>query len=51
MKTVKTATFSIEPFLGSLKRFKQTFAAVQAGRDVEPREIVGFTSLEAAHNF
>jgi predicted transcriptional regulator len=48
---MKTVTFSIEPFAQSLKRFKQTFAAVQAGRDVEAQEIAGFTSLEAARNF
>jgi predicted transcriptional regulator len=48
---MKTATFTIEPFAESLKRFKQTFETVQAGRDVEPQEIVGFTSLEAARNF
>ncbi len=48
---MKTATFTIEPFSESLNRFKQTFEAVQTGRDVEPQEIVGFTSLEAARNF
>ena len=50
---MKTATFTIEPFAESLKRFKETFKAVQAGRRVEPEppEIVGFTSLEAARNF
>jgi predicted transcriptional regulator len=48
---MKTVTFSIEPFAESLKRFKQTVAAVQAGREVERREIAGFTSLEAARNF
>jgi len=48
---MKTLTFAIEPFAHSLKRFKQTFEAVQGGREVEPREIVGFTSLEAARNF
>lgn len=48
---MKTVTFTIEPFSDSLKRFKQTFEAVRAGHDVEPREIVGFTSLEAARNF
>lgn len=48
---MKTVTFTIEPFADSLKRFKQTFEAVQAGRDVEPQEIVGFTSLEAVRNF
>ena len=48
---METATFTIEPFSESLKRFKQTFEAVQAGHDVEPQEIVGFTSLEAARNF
>jgi predicted transcriptional regulator len=48
---MKTVTFTIEPFSESLKRFKETFKAVQAGRRVEPQEIVGFTSLEAARNF
>jgi len=48
---MKTATFTIEPFAESLKRFKETFKAVQAGRHIEPQEIVGFTSLEAARNF
>jgi len=48
---MKTVTFTIEPFAESLKRFKQTFKAVQAGRQVEPQELVGFTSLEAVRNF
>jgi predicted transcriptional regulator len=48
---MKTVTFTIEPFTESLKRFKKTFKAVQAGRQVEPQELVGFTSLEAARNF
>ena len=48
---MKTVTFTIEPFSEGLKRFKQTFEAVQAGRPVRPRELVGFTSLEAARNF
>ncbi|HXR36750.1 MAG TPA: hypothetical protein VN754_12405 [Candidatus Binataceae bacterium] len=48
---MKTATFRIEPFAESLARFKETFEAVRAGREVAPREIVGFTSLEAARNF
>ena len=48
---MKTVTFTIEPFTESLNRFKETFKAVQAGRHVEPQEIVGFTSLEAARNF
>jgi predicted transcriptional regulator len=48
---MKTVTFTIEPFREGLKRFKETFAAIQAGRRVEPRDIVGFTSLEAARNF
>lgn len=48
---MKTATFTIEPFSDSLRRFKETFEALQAGRDVEPRETVGFTSLDAARNF
>ncbi len=48
---MKTVTFTIEPFTESLKRFKQTFEAVRAGRKVEPQEIGGFTSLEAGRNF
>ncbi len=48
---MKTVTFTIEPFTESLKRFKETFKAVQAGRQVESQELVGFTSLEAARNF
>ena len=48
---MKTATFTIEPFAKSVKRFKKTFEAVRAGREVEPKDIVGFTSLEAARNF
>ena len=48
---MKTVTFTIEPFTESLKRFKETFKAVQAGRQVERQELVGFTSLEAARNF
>jgi len=48
---MKTVTFTIEPFTESLKRFKKTFKAVQAGRQIEPQELVGFTSLEAARNF
>ena|SRR5208337_1730214 len=48
---MKTVTFVIEPFAESLRRFKQTFRAVQASRHVEPQDVVGFTSLEAARNF
>ena len=48
---MKTVTFTIEPFTEGLQRFKDTFEAVRSGRQVEPREIVGFTSLEAARNF
>jgi predicted transcriptional regulator len=48
---MKRVTFTIEPFTEGLKRFKETFEAVQSGRRVAPREIVGFTSLEAARNF
>jgi predicted transcriptional regulator len=48
---MRTATFTIEPFTDSLNRFKETFKAVQAGRHLEPQEVVGFTSLEAARNF
>jgi predicted transcriptional regulator len=48
---MKTVTFTIEPFNESLNRFKDTFKAMQAGRRIEPQEVVGFTSLEAARNF
>ncbi len=48
---MKTVTFTIEPFTESLNRFKETFKAVQAGRHIESKEVVGFTSLEAARNF
>jgi len=48
---MKTVTFNIEPFPEGLQRFKKTFEAVRAGRRIEPREVVGFTSLEAARNF
>jgi predicted transcriptional regulator len=48
---MKTVISTIAPFTESLKRFKETFKAVQAGRQVEPQELVGFTSLEAARNF
>jgi hypothetical protein len=47
---MKTVTFTIEPFTEGLKRFKEPFEAVRAGRPVA-RDIVGFTSLEAARNF
>jgi predicted transcriptional regulator len=48
---MKIVTFTVEPFSESLNRFKETFKGVEAGRRVEPQEIVGFTSLEAARNF
>ena len=48
---MKTVTFTIEPFTKGLERFKETFKAAQTGRRVAPKEIVGFTSLEAARNF
>ena len=48
---MKTVTFTIEPFTKGLERFQETFKAAQTGRRVEPKEIVGFTSLEAARNF
>jgi predicted transcriptional regulator len=48
---MKTVAFRIEPFAESLNRFKETFKAVQAGRHIEPQEIVGLTSLEAARKF
>jgi len=44
-------TFTIEAFIESLKRFKKTFKAVHAGRQIKPQELVGFTSLEAARKF
>jgi predicted transcriptional regulator len=48
---MKTAFFKIEPVAQGLARFRETFDAVLAGRRVEPRDIVAFTSLEAARNF
>ena len=48
---MKTVTFIIEPLTESVSRFKDTFKAIRDGRSVERREIVGFTSLEAARNF
>ncbi len=48
---MKTVTFTIEPFAKGLERFKETFETVRSGRRAEPKEIVGFTSLEAARNF
>lgn len=48
---MKTVTFTIEPFAESIRRFKETFKAVEAGRRIRPQEIVGFTSLEAARTF
>jgi predicted transcriptional regulator len=48
---MKTVTFTIEPFAGSVERFRRTFEAVKAGREMMPQEIAGFTSLEAARNF
>lgn len=48
---MKTVTFTIEPFGESLKRFGNTYAAVGARRRIEPKDLVGFTSLEAARNF
>jgi predicted transcriptional regulator len=48
---MKTVTFTIEPFGKSLKRFSETYAAVAARRRTEPKDLVGFTSLEAARNF
>ncbi len=48
---MKTVTLTIEPLAQSLKRFAVTFEAVRAGRKTDPKDIVGFTSLEAARNF
>lgn len=48
---MKTVTFIVEPFTEGLKRFKETFEAARSGRRVAPKEIVAFTSLEAARNF
>ncbi|MGH7813994.1 MAG: hypothetical protein ACREQI_08335 [Candidatus Binataceae bacterium] len=48
---MKTVTFSIRSMNEVMNDFKETFKALQAGRHVDPREDVGFTSLEAARNF
>ncbi|HUY27645.1 MAG TPA: hypothetical protein VMV27_09515 [Candidatus Binataceae bacterium] len=48
---MKTATFTIDPLAESIHRFGETFEAVRTGRGAEPKDIVGFTSLEAARNF
>ena len=48
---MKTLPFTIEPFTESLNRFKETFKALQAGRHVKPQEVVGLSSLGAAHSF
>lgn len=48
---MKTVTFTIEPFSAGLERFRKTFEAAQSRRRVMPKEIVGFTSLEAARKF
>jgi predicted transcriptional regulator len=48
---MKTVTFTVEPFTAGLERFKETFEAAGSGRRVAPKEIVAFTSLEAARNF
>jgi hypothetical protein len=50
---MKTVSFSIRPFSEVMGDFAKTFEAVQHGRRIpkEPREEVGFTSLEAARNF
>jgi predicted transcriptional regulator len=48
---MKTVTFTVEPFTEGLQRFKETFEAARSGRRVAPRDIVSFTSLEAARNF
>ena len=48
---MRTVTFVIEPLTESLSRFKDTFKSIRDGKPVQRREIVGFTSLEAARNF
>ena len=48
---MKTVTFTVEPWTEGLQRFQETFEAARSGRRIAPREIVGFTSLEAARNF
>jgi hypothetical protein len=50
---MKTVNFSIRPFSEVMGDFAKTFEAVQSGQRVpkEPREEVGFTSIEATRNF
>jgi predicted transcriptional regulator len=50
---MKTVSFSIRPFSEVMHDFAKAFEAVQNGRRVpkEPREEVGFTSIEATRNF
>ena len=46
----KTLTIRIRSLDEGLKRFRETYRAVEAGRPVSRREGVYFTSLEAARN-
>jgi predicted transcriptional regulator len=50
---MKTVTFSIKPLTESAADFAESFDAVRKGRRTarQPREEVGFTSIEAARNF
>jgi predicted transcriptional regulator len=50
---MKTVSFSVRPFSEVVGDFAKTFEAVRSGRRIpkEPREEVGFTSIEAARNF
>ncbi len=46
----KTLTIQIKPTSEALEGFRETFKAVQAGRQVSRREGVYFTSIQAARN-
>jgi predicted transcriptional regulator len=46
----KTLTIQIKPTSEALEDFRETFKAVEAGRQVGRREGVYFTSIEAARN-
>src|SRR5712692_6715934 len=46
----KTLTIQIKPASEALEGFRETFKAVEAGRQVSRREGVYFTSIQAARN-
>jgi predicted transcriptional regulator len=50
---MKTVSFSIRPIDDVMDDVVETFEAARTGRRIpkEPREEVGFTSIEAARNF